>query len=339
MSTEVAIRTKKDALTHFNKVKEEISDLTNNASNIEVNDDSSMAISTNIIKELKDVLTKVETIRKIIKEPSILEGKMIDAAAKELTEEANVVLKQAKEKLLRYQLQRETERLKAIKEAEAKEKEAQDKINARKLHLAGIGDTLRRYELEAIAEINKAITKTDLAPIYKKYVIGFPPASEWEDLAPQAEDTVLRIKVAGTERINWIRQIEAAAEEEDSALIAELNEIENERLGIQKEKVKEEFTAIDEEIAVKATEEAIEVQSSAVVDIASLTLNKTTGLRRTWTYEVLNERNIPREWLMLDEKKVKNYLDVQKEELEAQLKETPDGIDFNGIRFYKKISN
>lgn len=72
----------------------------------------------------------------------------------------------------------------------------------------------------------------------------------------------------------------------------------------------------------KTEEEASQIELEAEA-------NKTTRLRHQWKFEVADESQIPREWLCVDEAKVKEYMSANKEFLK-------EGT-INGVRFFKDI--
>jgi len=88
------------------------------------------------------------------------------------------------------------------------------------------------------------------------------------------------------------------------------------------EKQKREEAA--RKIMLARTEEeavAIEIEVKA---------NKTSNIRTVWKYGVSDINQVPREWLCVDESKVKEYLNANKEFLK-------EGV-VNGINFYKDIT-
>lgn len=53
----------------------------------------------------------------------------------------------------------------------------------------------------------------------------------------------------------------------------------------------------------------------------------TSSVRKTWKYEVIEEDKLPKTWLMPDDKKIKEYLSINKASL-------TDGIIIDGVKFY-----
>lgn len=97
---------------------------------------------------------------------------------------------------------------------------------------------------------------------------------------------------------------------------------------------KEELTALenatpDEAEAIKqnAEEAKQEIESADVAPAISFSFKKT---RNPWTYEVVDINSVPKEFLMVDESKVKEYLKANSDSLE-------DGKVVNGIKYYKDL--
>ena len=73
----------------------------------------------------------------------------------------------------------------------------------------------------------------------------------------------------------------------------------------------------------KANIQDVVVESAPIVEIKKV--------RRTWKFEVSNLADVPREFLMVDESKVKEWM----KERESRL---VDGEVVKGIKFFKEIS-
>jgi len=57
----------------------------------------------------------------------------------------------------------------------------------------------------------------------------------------------------------------------------------------------------------------------------------TRGVRETWKFEVEDFNKIPKEWLMVDESAVKDFLKAEKDKLK-------DGQVIGGVKFFKDIN-
>ena len=101
----------------------------------------------------------------------------------------------------------------------------------------------------------------------------------------------------------------------NTALVHAKNQIKSFEIKKQEEIAKKLMLAKTEEDAAQ-----IELEEEA---------SKTTRLRSQWKFEVADVTQIPREWLCIDEAKVKEYMSVNKEFLK-------EGT-VDGVRFFKDI--
>lgn len=78
--------------------------------------------------------------------------------------------------------------------------------------------------------------------------------------------------------------------------------------------------------------EAIEEAKANIesVDVSKVEVEVISKVRRPWTYEVVDINSVPKEFLMVDESKVKEYLKANSDSLE-------DGKVVNGIKYYKDL--
>ena len=92
-----------------------------------------------------------------------------------------------------------------------------------------------------------------------------------------------------------------------------------------------ETASPDEIIAIQqvAEEAKAKIEVAAVVTpIQTVSIGKT---RKTWKFEVANIADVPKQWLCVDEEKVKEYMAIQKDVL-------VDGQVIKGIKFYQQTS-
>lgn len=97
---------------------------------------------------------------------------------------------------------------------------------------------------------------------------------------------------------------------------------------------KEELIALenatpDEAEAIKQNAEEVkqEIESADTTPAISISFKKT---RNPWTFEIVDINLVPKEFLMVDESKVKEYLKANSDSLE-------DGKVVNGIKYYKDL--
>lgn len=111
---------KSSAELSFGNTKEQIATLATNVAEVEIFDESSLSIATNISVRLNGILKKIDSKRKELKNPYLKAGKIIDEIAKELSENGNAAIASAKAKILFY-----NDRMKEAKVAELSQEDTQ----------------------------------------------------------------------------------------------------------------------------------------------------------------------------------------------------------------------
>lgn len=93
----------------------------------------------------------------------------------------------------------------------------------------------------------------------------------------------------------------------------------------------EESTPDVQEAIKEAIEEAKEEISEVISEsVVSEPITKIKGIRENWKWDVADITKVPKEWLCVDESKVREFLSNNKETLTEQV--------LNGIKFYKEKS-
>ncbi len=94
---------------------------------------------------------------------------------------------------------------------------------------------------------------------------------------------------------------------------------------------KQEFSAEspDEQQAIKELQEEAKANIESA-DVPKVEVEVISKVRRPWTFEVVDINLVPKEFLMVDESKVKEYLKANSDSLE-------DGKVVNGIKYYKDL--
>lgn len=85
----------------------------------------------------------------------------------------------------------------------------------------------------------------------------------------------------------------------------------------------------DELEAIKEVQAEIK-QNIESADVPKVEVEVISKVRRPWTFEVVDINSVPKEFLMVDESKVKEYLKANSDSLE-------DGKVVNGIKYYKDL--
>ena len=150
-----------------------------------------------------------------------------------------------------------------------------------------------KYYQDAIAEINQAKAPVDLSAVFVKYVKDFPGADVWGAHTEYANHILAEIKAAGGAKLKAIK--------EGISIVAEVREV-----------------AVPENIEEKAIQ---------------LEVAKPSNMRKVWKFEMVEKMQVPLDWLVLDDKKVKEFMAQAKDA--GHLKEG-ENFMFNGVKFHQE---
>lgn len=266
-------------------------DLEQQALSIIVEDETTLAMATQTLSKIKELESLTEAKRKELKAPSIAEGKAIDAAANQVLTPLNNGLVSGKAKIKAWN-----------DEQEAIKKKASEALNKKKEWLEGI--------INQIAEkADQCATPEACQKLIDSIEKVFPVA---EKFGPYAEEAMTQKKtyldLLKTKK-GILEKVVAGSAGSTKALV-ELKKA--------------------EEAAVESSQEALkeaEAKQEVINDnLAAATTKSAT--RKTWKAEVVDEKAVPREWLMVDMDKINSYLKANKETMKS-------GTIVNGVKFYQ----
>ena len=181
-------------------------------------------------------------------------------------------------------------KIKAFNDAKlAKAIKEQNRIKA-------IKDAIQAYSNTFIEKINKCTTESGLLEMNAQYIKKFPDEETWFEFMAEAQEM----------RKNLHDYVKAR-----KIQILTPNESDDETVEEIKNQIIEKMEAV------------------GVQEIANASYSTTTSFRGTWKAELIDINAVPKDWLIVDDKKVKEYLKQQKDA--GQLK---DGDLKNGFRFY-----
>lgn len=172
-----------------------------------------------------------------------------------------------------------------------KEQERQKEI----ARINAVKTKIKDYSDTAIKAMSDAKTEAELIEAHFKWIKNFPPADNWAEFteeATQMRQTLLDFASARKIEINTPHQ----ADEETT-----------------------------EAIKVYVNENIEEVGATKIADIQDTAPTK--GIRTNWTFEVIDISQVPLKYLMIDDKKIKEYIKDNKDNL-------TDGQVVRGIKFF-----
>lgn len=172
----------------------------------------------------------------------------------------------------------------------AEQKKKQDEVD----RISRIRQKIIDHSNFAIDAMNACDTMEKLEFICKKWITEFPDDTVWMEFLEEAKTMRANLKLYSDQcKI----KIESPEQTDDD---------------------------LQQQIQDAILEESNDVAEDAINSIDTSTAK---GIKGTWKFEVFNEQLIPREWLMLDESKVKAFLKIHGHQL-------VDGRISNGLKFY-----
>lgn len=331
------IQNKTEAEIQFGKVKEEIFLLSERVSRIEIKDEASLQLGTQLTTELNQVVKKIEEKRKLLKQPYLDSGKIIDKVAKELSEPAEKAIQGAKSKILSFQ--KELIRIQAEKQAEIErqQKEAQAKIEKaaaeKEAKIKEINDWFQSIKNLIIKsktkdELSEASTKLKSIP----FKIDINEESDIYNLYKGLNDELIDL---GAEKYTLINEINKLKKENTDQSNAKAE------LLMQKIKLLEKEIDIESESIINETKNTIESDINEEMSIIdSIAINqkvesevsfKGPSTRKTYKFELVDKNACPKAWLTLDESKVREWIKTMSADPDFDMPK--DGEIFQGIKF------
>lgn len=266
---ELTIIQQKD-LQKFNELKATAEEHILILSQIQITDNNSEAIATQQLSSAKAYVKHVESIRVEMKAPYLDMGKQIDTAAKTLNSPVDEWVEKVGKSLLAWK--------------QAAQRKREEEAN----RLANLKAKIISYQTESILEINACKTVSpELAGVFKKRIAEFPADDQWGEFVAEAHEMKKVLMAHGKSKKASLEELAKATSKEE----------------VEKIEVAQQ---IQEAEAIQATQEiVIEKADNAIAKVESQT---TTNIRKDWKATVFDFNAIPREFLILDEKKVKEYM-------------------------------
>lgn len=320
-----------DDLAIINALQVQVDAIGTQCLQIQIVDDSTLAIGQQNLSKANSIAKSIEDSRKKIKEPYLSAGKLIDSTCAKLTETIEKGMAHIKSEVGKWEKERLA--ILAAKQAEidAKAKEEDQKRIAEEIRkqdiLTFISNTLKPY-LQSTYEGLKSAADCDKFLTYINK--NFPGVDKFQEYLPDA----IQIRDNYIDLIKGKKaQFSAAANISDTEL-ALLKQ--KEKLAILQQELDAEKLRIKQaEEAAEAEKKRKEAEELAMLEKAKLQaqsdLEKTKGVRYIWKFELVDIEFAPKEWLTIDEAKVKEYMKANKDSLK-------DNEVINGIKFYKESS-
>ena len=296
---------------------------------IKVMDDSTLSICQQNLSKVNSVVKTIEEKRVILKAPYLEAGKQIDALCKSITDLATKGITHAKSEIANWERQRLAIAAEAQAKIDAQAKEVEQKRvaeEARKQEILTFISTSLKPYLQSTYEGLKSVEDCDkfLTYIDQKFP-GVDKFQEYFEDANQIKDNYIDLINSKKSQFGSAANISEAEKIlllDKEALILAKQQLAQRELEI---KQREDIARAEKER--KEAEELAELEKAKIQ--AAADLEKTKGVRYIWKFEVVDINNVPKEWLCLDESKVKEYLKANKDMKEGTV---------NGVTFFKTSS-
>lgn len=319
----------------FRKLELQIQEFVDGLNELAVTDDHSSALVAEKVTMLNAVVKKVEALYKTESAPA---KEYIDYAKgleKRLTEQAKIAVADAKERIMQY----DAEELQKRQAAEAIKKQKQAAEDAKKrLFMAGLEDIRVRmasFASEANMEITKATTQEKLTELSQRYYVNFPQWEGFNDptnpITPEDcndETNQYMTDFRNKLKENILELGKARRAQIKEGLAADINLVNQANQNIQD---------LNEELSIGIS--LADTLNAEDPDEEESGFKSSITYRTDWTFEVVDKSVMPKDWLVVDEAKVKNYLKGLKQMNDNKLYH---GNVVNGIRIIEKktpISN
>lgn len=312
----------------FPQIGNKIEQFTKISLEIDISDNDKLVAAENNSSEIHEMIKNIEKIRKIFKSPYDTAAKKIDAYAKGLSDplekakkrfnDAVAVYKTAQAALLRAAQEKKESEIKKVEEEKRDELERITRIN-RQLNARIYGG----YWITKEGETKTAqgcLIESDCDDLQTFIMTKSPKPDSFKYFATQYEETRAQIlKRLGEQKVN-------------------LHNLNSESSILRKDAL----TKINE-AKVLADVKSLEVSEKMEKKIATETKKEITGItreiaeahkgvRQILKFTVINPVVVPKEFFVIDETKITEYMNQNNEQIRQDLRDNKE--TFPGIKFF-----
>ncbi len=294
---------------------------------IEIVDDSSLAIAQALLTNANKTVSAIEKTRKTLKQPFMDMGKRIDTVAKDLSEVMSEAVKSGKDKILAYNSEVEKRKAEEQAELERQAEKARQEAAAEQTRIDGITDWIKDFESTSVEEINSADSVAKLASVYSMRIKPFPEDEFFAEFIDEAKAALERVKLAGKARREYLDRL---AKEEDTKKAAELKRKEEKRQQIVERNMTESAAALEEkkEEVVQVVQDTADMKAAEITgQSVALQNEKVSGITKRWNFEIIDLNQIPRSFLKVDEVGIRKWMNDNVGIL-------VDGETISGIKYF-----
>lgn len=321
-------------ISYGEKLKKEFEAETKAIKEFQITDRASLQLFVQKVSDANKVTNMLEQKRKQLKEPYLQSGKMIDTAAKEISEELEKAIVEAKTRMI-------TEEKRIAKEekeeADRLAKEAEKKIDTSKAKLEAGHNSLKfiaDYKLKAVQALGEAFTMDALKAAHMEFIHldKFPSIESFGEYAKEGKamfDELVKFK---NDQKIAVEQIEKAVAAGDKRKALQLQQACQMRVIDVEEATNQQ---VEEKVQETTEEFVVEAQTTNAIVAAQQSPSKSTvTLVKTWDWELIDIDHVRKEWLCPDPEPIKQFIKDNKDTAGV----LTDGCEIDGIRFYIKES-
>lgn len=303
-NTEITTLTTDPKLVEFNKLKATIDEQVANLLLIKVTDEASSIVANNQLSKAKALVKSVAEAHAITKEEALRFCQAVDKAKREMSTPLDEAMASAEKELIAYNNVIEEKKQKELADLAEKKRLAEETANK---EAEALKNEMIEFEKRAFERIHKALTRDELADIYNSYVLNAPQKYD--------VDIVSRIKSLGTARFNYVVAIENKMNEE----------------------ARKEADGIYTEMYQRLTNTKPVIKKVAVpvfdtkVQEAVIMSSGPSNIKKKWTFEVIDETQVPRSMLSVDEKKISAWIKTNSGTL-------TENYVVSGVKFFTESS-
>jgi hypothetical protein len=312
----------------FADVQKKIPELDKITKELKVTSPETLVIGTNNLVTVNNYIKDVDATRKILKQPSLDESKMIDNYCKTIDD----MLKRFKERLTsevtNYKTIQEAaerqEQQKRLREIEDLEKEKTEEsellIRIDKQLNARLYGGVYYTKLGERKSSAGCIKSSDCADLHKVLNDKIPPVTAFKHFHDRYEEMIRKIAKRISEHEANLMDVEGVA---DNARKLALERIAQARSEAEVELL-DNGESIKRQISKEIRKEEI-ITEKKVIEAGK-------GVRSVLKFKIIDESKVTRDFYSIDENKIKTYLNEYREQIKKDLQENVESLP--GIRFY-----
>lgn len=312
----------------FKEVSIKLPELEKISAELKVTNDETLVIGTNNIVTINEYIKNVEATRKLLKQPSLQEGKMID----EYCSKISTVLERAKKRVTS-----EVTNYKVLQEARERQEQAKKLEELQKIEKA------KKDESELILRIEKqmnarlyggiyftgsgerkssagCIKSTDCKSLHEMLNTKLPDMSSFKYFPERYEDVIRKMAKKISEHETNLIDVEGVLDNKRSIAL--------ERIAQARSESEVESMESKEEMESQIMKESKKEERKS----ENIVMQAGKGVHSIVKFKVIDETIVPRDLFVIDNTKITAYLNENRDKIKEDIRKNEDTLP--GIKFY-----